>query len=91
VLTRKIFQNKELRLNLPSSVAEFSNSGFAGFLEKFLPLPLEAGTRVAATILEVIVAWHRDGVSDGGHDGDVMKRMEGIWRGWGFAERRPCA
>jgi len=27
--------------------------------------------------LRKIVAWHRDGVSDGGHDGNVMKMMDG--------------
>jgi hypothetical protein len=36
--------------NFQSRCVNFSKNDFAGSLEKFLPLPLEAGTRFAAAI-----------------------------------------
>ena len=32
--------------------------------------------------LGMILAWHGNGVSDGEHSADVMKRTDGVGQGW---------
>jgi hypothetical protein len=32
--------------------------------------------------LGMILAWHGNGVCDGGHSADVMKRTDGVGQGW---------
>jgi len=71
VLRRKVFQNKELGPIRPVCGADFSKSIFDGSFADVLALASGGGHTLRCHDPGAIVAWHRDGVSDGGHGGDV--------------------